>query len=159
MIFAQTSGICWCEGCFKLHMLCSQHWGSVCWVIKPNQRTSLSWGTCFGQREESRCFTSAWVSFWWAHIWWDIGERERQNGLYPVERDRFEETKVMINGLMWVACLPPGAMVMCEPELLTRVMYGFIALPQLWSMLMSLDHVSTKDLEEIQCLGWHLRSC
>lgn len=157
MIFDQTSGICLsqgCEGCLKNTCFAPQCLRLCVLSDKTKSMNKTAWSTCPGQREESRCFASAWVSLWWAHIWWDIGKRERQNGLYPVERQIWKGK----GGDQW-NYLPPGAMVTCGSGLPTRAMYGSMALSQLSSMLMSLDLVTTKGLEEAQCLGWHLRSC
>lgn len=33
-----------------------------------------------------------------------MGEKDRQNGLWPVERERSEEAKVLMNGLMSPSC-------------------------------------------------------
>lgn len=49
-----------------------------------------------------------------------IGERGRGVGVLWREAD----LKKARNGLMWKACLPPGAMVMSGPGLLPRAMSG-----------------------------------
>lgn len=71
-------------------------------------------------------------------------ERERQNGSCPVKRAISVEAKAVRSGLIWVACLLPGAMVKVQPGLLPRIMSGSTALMQPWSVLMSMATVTTE---------------
>lgn len=46
-----------------------------------------------------------------------MGTGERQNGSCPMERGKFEDAKAVWNTLVYVACLPPGAMDTLRPDL------------------------------------------
>ena len=59
-------------------------------------------------------------------------EREAARDSYPIERDGFEEVKVMKNRLLCEACMPQG--MWCQP----RAMSGSVALPQPQFMSMAL---------------------
>lgn len=82
--------------------------------------------------------------------------RERGRWLCPVERGRYEEGRVMRNRLEWEACLPPGAMWHLGLGFWQGPCLGPVALLQLWSMLMSVAPIITKDLEDTQGLGHHI---
>ena len=69
---------------------------------------------------------------------------ERQNGSCPVDRAKYKELKMVRSELMWMACLPPRAIVLFGLGLLPRVLSGPMALPQPWSVLLSLAPVTTE---------------
>lgn len=41
----------------------------------------------------------------------EMGEKEKWNGSCAVERSRMDEVKAVKSRMIWVDCLPPGAMV------------------------------------------------
>lgn len=51
---------------------------------------------------------------------------------------------------------PPGTMVTSKPGLLPRTMSGPMVLPEMWSALMSLAHVATRDYIDVHGLGCNL---
>lgn len=61
--------------------------------------------------------------------------------------------------LIWVAMLPPEAMVVAVPMLLPRVMPGSIVLVQPESVLMSMAHVTSKGYADVHGLGLCLNPC
>lgn len=87
-----------------------------------------------------------------------VGKWERETGACAVERDRADEGKVVRNRLMWVACLPPGAVVTSRSELLPKATSGSVVLPQP-EALTSIAHVVSKGHTEAQVLGRHLWLC
>lgn len=82
-----------------------------------------------------------------------MGEKEKHNGSCALERGKTEKAKVEMNRLMWVACLPPRDRVTTGPRLLSRAMSGFVLLPQLGYVLLSMVHVATKDCTDDWGLG------
>lgn len=57
----------------------------------------------------------------------EMVEKEKQS--CAVERGETEEVKRVSNRLKWVACLPPGAMVISGPRLLPSTTSEFVVLP------------------------------
>lgn len=72
----------------------------------------------------------------------ETGEKEKQSSSWVVVRNRSEETKVMKNGLVLVACVPSKTRVTFRPGLLPRAIPGLVIL--LESVLTSMTHVATK---------------
>lgn len=64
-----------------------------------------------------------------------MGEKDRQNGLWPVERERSEEATVLMNGLTSSSC-HTGDLVASWHELLPRAMPVSETQLLLWSMFM-----------------------
>lgn len=64
-----------------------------------------------------------------------MGEKDRQNGLWLVERERSEEAKVLMNGLMSPSCHTRDLLA-SWPELLPRAMPVSETQLLLWSMFM-----------------------
>lgn len=71
-------------------------------------------------------------------------EREAEWLMSCGESHIYEEAKVVRRGLIWVACLLPGAMVKSWPGLLPRVMPESTALLQPWSVWTSMATITTE---------------
>lgn len=90
-------------------------------------------------------------------IWYGT---ERDSGSCPMGRGTSEEEKEVRSGLMWVALLPPRAMVLpgpayCwRPWLLLGPMSGFMALMQPQSLYMSMAPDTTKDWKDRAVQSW-----
>lgn len=89
----------------------------------------------------------------------EMGGKEERSGSHAVERDRVEEKKVVRNGQMWVACVPPGAMGTFRSEQLRRAMSGSVVLTQPGSVLTPVVQVAAKGHKDAQCLGCSLWPC
>lgn len=70
------------------------------------------------------------------------------------EKGRSEELRAVRSWLMWMACLPPGAMKMSGPGLLPMVMSGFIFLTQLWKSVLMPVASLTKGPADAWSLGY-----
>lgn len=64
-----------------------------------------------------------------------MGEKEKWNGSCAVERGKMDEVKVVKNRMIWVDCLPPGAMVTSRSGLLPRATSRSVILLQSGSVL------------------------
>lgn len=62
----------------------------------------------------------------------------------------------MKNGLVLVACVPPGTRITFRPGLLPRAMPGLVILLVPGSVLTSMTHVATKGLGDAQGQGRYL---
>lgn len=78
-----------------------------------------------------------WALLWWAHIWGDMGDSGRRNGLCFADRSLSEEAtgEGWTEGVTW---LPHRMLVMSVPGLLSVPMSEFVSLMQPWSLLMSM---------------------
>lgn len=72
-----------------------------------------------------------------------------------MERGKTEVRNAVSNRLLWMACLPPGS----RAKLLSRVMFGFMNLPQPKSELVSMALIATEDSADARVLISHLRPC
>lgn len=88
-----------------------------------------------------------WALLWWAHVWGDMGDSERQNASCPADRSLSEEARGegWTEGVTW---LSHRLLIMSVPGLLSVPMSEFMSRMQLWSLLMSMTAGITKVWED-----------
>ena len=89
----------------------------------------------------------------------EVEDSKGQKCPHAREKGRSEELRAVRNWLMWMACLPRGAMEMSGPGLLPMVMSGLLFLTQLWRSVLMPVAPLTKGPVDAWSLGYHIGPC